>query len=228
MFAYLSFHYMETTTRKTDWSDSRILPVQSSLDVVFVSVHTMQPKSNKQCKFTGHVSNWFYPTELLQNNCCRNWPRCFIFVSVKRSWNGFEGKQYPCWSLKNKLSQVAQWVTTNTPCYCMADWLRQWKNGKGHTDMDSLGLLHQFPKIYFHYVQPEAQNLLAEAWEVSGPYTILKTMVWSGFYTNGIGRNRRTNLQDWAADNIERRQLAQVLLKGTGRSQRWWEWDTDD
>ncbi|EOB07423.1 hypothetical protein Anapl_03616 [Anas platyrhynchos] len=26
----------------------------SSLDVVFVSVHTMQPKSNKQCEFTGH------------------------------------------------------------------------------------------------------------------------------------------------------------------------------
>jgi len=36
MFAYLSFQYMETTTRKTDWTDSRIPLLQSSLDTVFV------------------------------------------------------------------------------------------------------------------------------------------------------------------------------------------------
>lgn len=228
MFAYLSLHYMETTARKTDWTDSRILPLQSSLHVVFVSVHTMQPKSNKQCKFTGHVSNQFYPTELLQSNCRRNWPLHFIFVSMERYWNGLQGRQLPSWSLKNKsLLSCPTPVTINiwqVKCYHIANRLRQGKKWERTYWYRFIGTVVLISKEFFSFFgtcSPESAN--RSAWEVSGPYAMSQAMVWSGFYTCGMAGAEeptfRTELQLQQTPYREDSQLAQVLLKAAGRSQ---------
>lgn len=99
-------------------------------------------------------------------------------------------------------------VTTNIPCNHRANWPRQWKNGKGHTDMDSLRLSYEFPKRYFHFFgtwSPESATRSLRG-QRSLHHIENHSLVW--IYPSGIGRNRRTSLQDWAADSMERRQPA--------------------